>query len=99
MQQRSKGRGVLVLGGVRSGNLLKLPDVSIYVDELCDALERCLNDVLLVSNEAGGGVVPACALQRQFRDLPGEINQRVAAIADVVMPMVAGLPMIRKGSL
>jgi adenosylcobinamide kinase/adenosylcobinamide-phosphate guanylyltransferase len=54
---------------------------------------------ILVSNEVGSGVVPAYALSRRFRDVVGEINQRVANVADTVLLMVAGLPLILKGSL
>lgn len=50
-------------------------------------------------NEVGSGVVPAYALGRRFRDLTGEINQRIAAQADNVVFMVAGLPLILKGTL
>jgi adenosylcobinamide kinase/adenosylcobinamide-phosphate guanylyltransferase len=54
---------------------------------------------VLVSNEVGGGIVPEHPLGRRFRDLQGILNQRVAALADRVVLMVAGLPLIVKGSL
>jgi adenosylcobinamide kinase / adenosylcobinamide-phosphate guanylyltransferase len=38
-------------------------------------------------------------LGRRYRDLLGEINQRVESIADHVVLMVAGLPLTLKGSL
>jgi adenosylcobinamide kinase/adenosylcobinamide-phosphate guanylyltransferase len=69
------------------------------VDELCDALRRVQCNIVLVSNEVGSGVVPAYPLGRRYRDLLGEINQRVAAIADDVVLMVAGLPLALKGHL
>jgi adenosylcobinamide kinase/adenosylcobinamide-phosphate guanylyltransferase len=69
------------------------------VEELCCALKTTSCKVILVSNEVGSGVVPAYALGRRFRDLVGEINQRVAAVADTVVLMVAGLPLPLKGSL
>jgi adenosylcobinamide kinase / adenosylcobinamide-phosphate guanylyltransferase len=69
------------------------------VDDLCASLSSSSHSVVLVSNEVGSGVVPAYALGRRFRDLAGEINQRVAAIADTVVLMVAGLPLVLKGSL
>ena len=47
----------------------------------------------VVSNEVGMGIVPDNALARRFRDEAGRLNQRVAAIADRVLLMVAGLPM------
>ena len=67
------------------------------IDALCDALIRPPCGVILVSNEVGSGVVPAHASGRRFRDLVGEINQRVAALADNVLFMVAGLPLVLKG--
>jgi adenosyl cobinamide kinase/adenosyl cobinamide phosphate guanylyltransferase len=54
---------------------------------------------ILVSNEVGGGIVPEHPLGRRFRDLQGILNQRVAALADRVVLMVAGLPLVVKGSL
>lgn len=69
------------------------------VEELCAALKTTSRTVILVSNEVGSGVVPAYALGRRFRDLVGEINQRIAAAADIVVLMVAGLPLLLKGSL
>ena len=54
---------------------------------------------ILVSNEVGAGIVPEHPLGRRFRDLQGVLNQRVAAIADRVVLMVAGLPLVVKGSL
>jgi adenosylcobinamide kinase/adenosylcobinamide-phosphate guanylyltransferase len=69
-----------------------------HIDDLCAALQSASSTVILVSNEVGSGVVPAYALGRRFRDLVGEINQRVAAVADSVLLMVAGLPLALKGS-
>ncbi|MBI3947116.1 MAG: bifunctional adenosylcobinamide kinase/adenosylcobinamide-phosphate guanylyltransferase [Armatimonadetes bacterium] len=49
--------------------------------------------VLLVSNEVGMGLVPPYPLGRAFRDLAGSVNQRVAAAADEVYFVAAGLPL------
>lgn len=65
----------------------------------CAALQSISSSVVLVSNEVGCGVVPAYPTGRQFRDLTGEMNQRVAALADTVLLMVAGLPLVLKGQL
>ncbi len=67
------------------------------VEELCLTLRASSRRVILVSNEVGSGVVPAYRLGRRFRDVVGEINQRVAAVADTVLLMVAGLPLCLKG--
>jgi adenosylcobinamide kinase/adenosylcobinamide-phosphate guanylyltransferase len=69
------------------------------INALCLALKKTNRPVVLVSNEVGSGIVPAYAAGRLFRDLLGEINQRVAALAGNVVLMVAGLPVWLKGSL
>jgi adenosylcobinamide kinase/adenosylcobinamide-phosphate guanylyltransferase len=73
--------------------------IDSQVNELCLALRDASCSVILVSNEVGSGVVPAYELGRRFRDLLGEINQRVAAVAGTVLLMVAGLPLPLKGSI
>lgn len=80
-------------------NLLESEHANGYVEALYASLSVPSHEVILVSNEVGSGVVPAYVLGRRFRDLVGEINQRVAAMADVVVLMVAGLPLMLKGSL
>lgn len=47
----------------------------------------------LVSNELGSGIVPDNRLARVFRDLAGEVNQRLAAASDEAWLVVAGLPL------
>lgn len=51
---------------------------------------------IIVSNEVGLGIVPAYPLGRVYRDALGRANQRLAAAADRVLFMVAGLPMTVK---
>ena len=53
--------------------------------------------MIIVSNEVGYGLAPLTALGRAFRDLVGQANQTLAAAADRVVLMVAGLPLILKG--
>ena len=48
------------------------------------------------ANEVGEGVHPPTELGRRFRDLLGLANQRLAAAADRVTLMVAGLPLTAK---
>jgi adenosylcobinamide kinase/adenosylcobinamide-phosphate guanylyltransferase len=68
-------------------------------DELVEALRVVPAEVVLVSNEVGSGVVPPFPAGRIYRDALGELNQRVAAIADHVVLMVAGLPLALKGNI
>lgn len=65
--------------------------------DLIDALTASEGEVILVSNETGCGVVPMGELSRRFVDEAGWLNQQVAAVADEVVYMVAGLPMYLKG--
>ena len=51
---------------------------------------------VLVSNEVGLGIVPDNALARRFRDLAGVLHGQVAARADRVVLMVAGIPVVVK---
>jgi adenosylcobinamide kinase / adenosylcobinamide-phosphate guanylyltransferase len=67
------------------------------VEGLCEALRTAQCNVVLVSNEVGSGVVPEYAVGCRYRDLLGEINQKVARVADDVVLMVAGLPLALKG--
>jgi adenosylcobinamide kinase / adenosylcobinamide-phosphate guanylyltransferase len=54
--------------------------------------------VIVVSDEVGLGVIPANELARRFCDEIGELHQRVAAQASTVAFMVAGLPVVVKGT-
>lgn len=60
-------------------------------DELLAAAAKAASPVFLVSNEVGMGIVPENALARQFRDQAGFMNRRVAATADEVYLVVAGI--------
>jgi adenosylcobinamide kinase / adenosylcobinamide-phosphate guanylyltransferase len=73
------------------------------IDAAFEGLEKSLAaaaaPVVLVANEVGYGIVPETSLGRRFRDLQGLLNQRIAARADCVVLMVAGLPLAIKGTL
>jgi adenosylcobinamide kinase/adenosylcobinamide-phosphate guanylyltransferase len=71
--------------------------VRFYQSGLLRALERKKQAVIIVSNEVGTGIVPEKALGRRFRDHAGELNQKVAALADRVVFVMAGLPLYLKG--
>ena len=60
------------------------------------ALREAAGPVVLVSNEVGMGLVPDTPLGRRFRDAAGRINQDVAALADRVVFVAAGLPLVLK---
>jgi adenosylcobinamide kinase/adenosylcobinamide-phosphate guanylyltransferase len=71
--------------------------IDAELDRLELALAEATAPVVLVANEVGSGIVPDNALARRFRDLQGALNQRIAAQADQVVLVVAGLPLIVKG--
>src|SRR5208337_4617566 len=48
--------------------------------------------LFIVSNEVGMGIVPENEMARQFRDMAGRLNQRLAGLADEVYLMAAGIP-------
>lgn len=76
-----------------SNRMLAEHDVEAASAELVAALRSRRGPIFGVSNEVGLGIVPDNALARRFRDAQGRLNQQVAAIADEVIFMVAGLPM------
>ncbi len=74
----------LILGG---------QDLAAAQGALDSALDLRDAPSVLVANEVGLGIVPDNALARAFRDAAGRLNQHLAARADTVLFLVAGLPM------
>ena len=72
------------------------------IEEEFATLRRALRDaagpVVLVANEVGLGLVPETPLGRRFRDEAGRLNQEIAAFADRVVFVAAGLPLVLKDS-
>lgn len=75
------------------GNGIKPPQILSYTEELLNSARTVPGKVVLVSNEVGMGIVPGDSMTREFRDLAGKMNQRVAVNADAVYLTVSGLPM------
>jgi adenosylcobinamide kinase / adenosylcobinamide-phosphate guanylyltransferase len=75
------------------------PDYTGLEKRITTDLERVVSFVrsqncglLLVSNEVGMGLVPPYPLGRVYRDILGRANQRLAALADEVFIVFAGIP-------
>ena len=70
------------------------------IDEEFATLRMALRDaagpVVLVANEVGLGLVPETPLGRAFRDNAGHLNQEIGALADRVVFVAAGLPLVLK---
>ncbi|SIQ57209.1 adenosylcobinamide kinase /adenosylcobinamide-phosphate guanylyltransferase [Rhizobium sp. RU35A] len=64
---------------------------------LAQSLRQLAGPVILVSNEVGLGIVPDNRMARAFRDHAGRLHQAVAAMADEVFFIAAGLPLQMKG--
>ena len=79
-----------------TNHLLAEHDLAAEMDALCTALHARRGPVWLVANEVGLGIVPDNALARRFRDEAGVLNQRIAAMADTVIFVAAGLPLYLK---
>lgn len=65
--------------------------------QLVRSLDRLKGPVIFVSNEVGLGIVPENRMARQFRDHAGRLHQQLAARADAVYFIAAGLPLKMKG--
>ena len=66
------------------------------INKLAGALREQKRDWFIVSNEVGLGLVPPYQMGRVYRDALGSANQQLARIADRVIFMVSGIPMIVK---
>ncbi|EXL08022.1 bifunctional adenosylcobinamide kinase/adenosylcobinamide-phosphate guanylyltransferase [Brucella anthropi] len=72
-------------------------DITTETASLVAMLPNLAGPVVFVSNEVGLGIVPENRMAREFRDHAGFLHQAVAAIADEVYFMAAGLPLRMKG--
>ena len=79
--------------------LLGNRDIEAETLKLIDFLVQANGSIVFVTNEVGQGIVPENALARTFRDEAGRLNQQIAATADCVVLVTAGLPMALKGKL
>jgi adenosylcobinamide kinase / adenosylcobinamide-phosphate guanylyltransferase len=71
-------------------------DIEAETRTLTERLSASPAPLVVVSNEVGLGIVPASPLARAFRDHAGRLNQAVAAVAQRVVFIAAGLPLILK---
>lgn len=67
------------------------PGFVVDAGALCDALKSRAGVTVVVSEEVGLGVHPSTEVGRRFRDALGELNRAVAAVADRVLFVVAGM--------
>ena len=72
-------------------------DIAAETARLVAMLPNLAGPVVFVSNEVGFGIVPENRMAREFRDHAGFLHQAVAAVADEVYLIAAGLPLKMKG--
>ena len=99
-ENAGEGRGILVdcLTLWLSNLMHSDADVEGRTRSLCRTACSLSGLVVFVSNEVGLGLVPDTPLGRRFRDAQGRLNQAVAAIAERVVFVAAGLPLALKGA-
>jgi adenosylcobinamide kinase/adenosylcobinamide-phosphate guanylyltransferase len=66
------------------------------IEGLIECMENSRTRFIIVTNEVGLGIVPADRVSRIYRDTLGKANQMLAAQADEVYLMVAGIPVVVK---
>ncbi len=82
-----------------SNILLRDYEVTVACNDLCEYLPKINVRVVIVTNEVGHSVIPSTKLGRKFQNYQGLLNQKLASIADRVVLISAGLPVLLKGSL
>jgi len=80
-----------------SNTMLAQRETETEIGALVAGLALARAPLVLVSNETGLGIVPDNALARRFRDYSGVMNQQIAAVANNVLLVAAGLPLVMKG--
>jgi adenosylcobinamide kinase/adenosylcobinamide-phosphate guanylyltransferase len=99
--QREAGQGKAVLVDCLTlwltNILLAGADTEARSRSLAETARNVSGLRVFVSNEVGLGLVPDTPLGRRFRDAQGRLNQTIAAAADKVVFMAAGLPLTLKG--
>lgn len=98
---------ISALSGLQPSNVAVVDCLTLWLSNLMlveSDLERSATSLIavlrnvtvplwLVSNEVGMGIVPDNPLARRFRDEAGRLHQRLAAVSDHVVLVVAGVPM------
>ncbi len=82
-----------------TNHLLAGHDLIAAQENLIAGLTDCAAPWVTVSNEVGQGIVPDNALSRQFREAQGRLNIALAAQANLVVQVIAGIPRVLKGAL
>ena len=82
-----------------SNLMLAEKNIAAESSAFIDYLHNYTGKLVIVSNETGLSVVPHTRLGRDFQKAQGQLNQQLAALADRVVLIVSGLPLLLKGKL
>ena len=82
-----------------SNLLLSEADIEKASDQVFALLEQRAEPIVIVTNELGHGIVPENKVAREFVQIQGRFNQRLAHQADLVVQVTAGLPLVLKGQM
>lgn len=99
---RGRGPRVVLLDCMTllvSNLLLRELPIRDEIDSLLQWHSTAGQDLIVVTNEVGLGIVPDNALARRYRDELGRANQRLAEAADSVVFMVSGLALAIKAPI
>lgn len=67
--------------------------IEFVVDELAELISSIELPIVLVTNEVGMGIVPENALAREYRDVAGMVNKKIATAVDALYLTVCGIPL------
>jgi len=66
-------------------------DVQKQIDDLVDALSNMRSEIIVVTNEVGWGIIPENPIARQYAEMLGKTNTRLAGVAKEVYLVVSGI--------
>lgn len=96
MMERATQQGLPLDDAIEQMGRDEIAEVSetIFADwhDIVTALRETAQSMIIVTNEVGLGIVPATKQTRILRDMYGQVNQRLAQVADSVYFVISGLP-------
>ncbi len=66
---------------------------NFLINDFFENLNKYKGDLIVVTNEVGGGIIPENKMSRNYQSVLGKLNQRIAAVSDEVYVLISGVPM------